>query len=119
MEIKKPIIYLDNNATTPTDPRVLETMMPYLTSNFANANSTHLFGIDAYNAVKKARNQVAELIGAETKEIVFTSGAVPSVSAEVVVSSEQVAPAFPPPNNLLKRWPVWPVFTSGASPRRC
>lgn len=47
------IIYLDNNATTPIDPRVLEEMMPFLTHNFANAASTHKFGVSAHEAVKK------------------------------------------------------------------
>lgn len=74
------LIYLDNNATTPLDERVLERMMPYLTFEFANANSTHLFGVKAYDAVKVARKQVADLIGAEPFEIVFTSGATEAIN---------------------------------------
>lgn len=83
MNPHRPIIYLDNNATTPIDKRVLEAMMPFLTDNFANANSTHLFGVGAYEAVKKARIQVAELIGAEAYEVVFTSGATESINLAI------------------------------------
>ncbi|HEU4495677.1 MAG TPA: aminotransferase class V-fold PLP-dependent enzyme, partial [Flavobacterium sp.] len=79
----KELIYIDNNATTPIDPRVLEEMMPYLTSNFANANSTHQFGVGAHNAVKYARKQVAGIIGAETNEIVFTSGATEAINIAI------------------------------------
>ncbi|GGB35770.1 cysteine desulfurase IscS [Tistrella bauzanensis] len=69
-------IYLDNQATTPMDPRVLEAMMPYLTHQFGNPHSaTHRWGWDAEAAVMKARRQVATLIGADADEIVFTSGA--------------------------------------------
>jgi cysteine desulfurase len=70
------VIYLDHHATTPVDTRVLEAMLPFFTEKFGNASSRqHRFGWDANNAVERARKQVAQLIGAGTKEIVFTSGA--------------------------------------------
>lgn len=67
-------IYLDNSATTPVDPRVVEAMMPYLTEQFGNASSIHYHGQQAKAAVDKARHQVADLIGARPNEVVFTSG---------------------------------------------
>jgi cysteine desulfurase len=83
MENKKLVIYLDNNATTQIDKRVLDAMMPFLTNEFANANSTHQFGVHAYEAVKAARVQVSELIGAEPHEIVFTSGSTEAINLAI------------------------------------
>src|SRR5436190_13288774 len=70
------MIYLDHHATTPVDARVLEAMLPFFSEKFGNASSRqHQFGWQASDAVERARKQIAQLIGASSKEIVFTSGA--------------------------------------------
>ncbi|HUF46694.1 MAG TPA: cysteine desulfurase family protein [Vicinamibacterales bacterium] len=83
-------VYLDNHATTPVDPRVLAAMLPFFTETFGNpSSSSHAFGWHAQEAVEKARRDVASLIGAAAREIVFTSGATESNNLAIHGAAER------------------------------
>ena len=84
MPLEKPI-YLDNNATTPCDPRVIEKMLPFFTETYGNpANGFHIQGRRANKAIEDAREQVAEIIGSKAIEVIFTSGATESDNIAVL-----------------------------------
>ena len=83
MKNKIEISYLDYNSTTPIDPRVLETMLPFLKDNFANPSSIHHFGQRINEKVKQAREQISDFINAELNELIFTSGATEAINMAI------------------------------------
>ncbi len=94
---EKDVIYMDNNATTKVAPEVVDAMMPFLTECYGNPSSMHNFGGQVGSAVEKARSQVAELIGADSKEITFTSCGTESDSTAILSALQ----AFPEKRHII------------------
>ena len=89
-------IYLDSQATTPLDPRVLEEVIPYFTERFGNASSIdHLYGSEAAEAVEKSRKRIARCINAKPEDIIFTSGATESDNIATLGLAEKHAEKGP------------------------
>src|SRR5271169_4315966 len=80
------VIYLDHNATTPILPEVLDAMMPYLTTDWGNPSSAYKFGAKLKSVIETAREQVAELIGAHARDVIFTSCATESNNAAIAAA---------------------------------
>lgn len=95
MTMTKDFVYLDNNATTPLDPRVLEEMMPYMTDLYGNASSGHLMGKRVKQAVDRARGHVAVMMDANPEDIIFTAGATESINLAIrgIIRQSGVEPA--------------------------
>lgn len=83
-------VYLDYSATTPTDPRVVEEMIPYFTEHFGNPSSIYSTGLEAKDAIEHAREQVAHLINAEPKELIFTSGGTESDNWALIATARRL-----------------------------
>ena len=84
MKLNRPI-YLDNQSTTPVDPKVLEKIIPYYTEKFGNeASQTHLYGWEARSSIEIAREKISKLIGSSENEIYFTSGATESINLALI-----------------------------------
>ena len=116
-------IYMDCHSTTPVDARVLGAMLPYFNADFGNAASrTHSFGWAAEAAVDRAREQVAALLGATAREIVFTSGATESNALALCACNPGVSSAQAPRTSATE-WPsistTHPVTRSGKCSRLC
>lgn len=88
-----PHVYLDHNATTPLDERVLAAMLPFLREQYGNASSRHAFGTVAREAVERAREQVAALVGARPQQVVFTSGGTESNNAFIKGAAGMLPPS--------------------------
>ena len=120
-------VYLDNNATSPMDPKVLESMRPFFLNQFGNASSIHALGQDARSAVEIARSEVAKLLGARPREIVFTSGGTEADNSAIlgvarrfwnkpahIVTSSLEHPAVLKTCDVLRGWGIDVTFLPGS-----